>query len=267
MKKIRNSFSYSQLNTFKSCPQKYQITYLNGIRKSHESIEAFVGKRVHGVLEWLYNKENLKKPYITFDGLCKTYDDQWKEKWHQDIYIADRQKSSDTYYSIGKRCLSNYYTRYGPTFDQKVKSTELELLFSIGGYEFKGIIDRLDHPSSGKWVVNDYKTSKNQKTKRQAMNDIQLALYHIAVEQNYEEVKEVSLKWHFLRHGSEVTFCHTSEQLDKLRIKIIHMVENITSSLHDMNNFLPKETMLCNWCYLWEECTAKIGPNPVRRAD
>lgn len=264
---MRNSFSYSQLNTFKSCPQKYKITYLNGIRKSHESIEAFVGKRVHGVLEWLYNKENLKKSYITFDDLCKTYDDQWKEKWHQDIYIVDRQKSSDTYYSIGKRCLSNYYTRYGPTFDQKVKSTELELLFSIGGYEFKGIIDRLDNPSSGEWIVHDYKTSKKQKTKRQAMNDIQLALYHIAVEQNYEKVKKVSLKWHFLRHGNEVTFCHATEQLDKLRIKIIHMVENISSSLQDMNNFLPKENMLCNWCYLWEECTAKVGPNPVRRAD
>jgi len=25
--------------------------------------------------------------------------------------------------------------------------------------------------------------------------------------------------------------------------------------------------MLCNWCYLWEECTAKVGPNPIRRAD
>ena len=37
--------------------------------------------------------------------------------------------------------------------------------------------------------------------------------------------------------------------------------------MEDENNFLPKESILCHWCYLWEECTAKIGPNPVRRAD
>ena len=45
------------------------------------------------------------------------------------------------------------------------------------------------------------------------------------------------------------------------------MVDKIINSMDDINNFLPKETILCNWCYLWEECTAKVGPNPVRRAD
>ena len=71
------TFSYSQLNTFKTCPQQYKIIYMDGLRKEHESIEAFMGKRVHGVMEWLYSKENREKPYITFDRLCQTYDEQW----------------------------------------------------------------------------------------------------------------------------------------------------------------------------------------------
>ena len=49
------TFSYSQLNTFKTCPQQYKIIYMDGLRKEHESIEAFMGKRVHGVMEWLYS--------------------------------------------------------------------------------------------------------------------------------------------------------------------------------------------------------------------
>ena len=264
---IRNTFSYSQLNTFKTCPQKYKIIYLDGVRKKHESIEAFMGKRVHGVLEWLYIRENMEKPYMTFDRLCQTYDDQWAAEWHSNIYIADARKKSELYYSIGKRCLSNYYSRYGPTFDQRVEDTEVELKFSIGDYTFRGIIDRLDHPKPGKWVVHDYKTSKNPKSERQAMNDIQLALYHIAVEQNYGQVNDISLTWHFLRMGSEVTVLHTRDQLEKLRNKLIQMVEKIIQFRDNENNFLPKETMLCNWCYLWEECTAKVGPNPVNRAD
>ena len=36
------------------------------------------------------------------------------------IYIADTNKKTDYYYSLGKKCLSNYYTQYGPQFDQKV---------------------------------------------------------------------------------------------------------------------------------------------------
>ena len=71
------TFSYSQLNTFKTCPQQYKIIYMDVLRKEHESIEAFMGKRVHGVMEWLYSKENRENPYITFDRLCQSYDEQW----------------------------------------------------------------------------------------------------------------------------------------------------------------------------------------------
>ena len=224
---IRNTFSYSQLNSFKTCPQQYKIVYMDGIRKEHESIEAFMGKRVLGVLEWLYNRKNMEKTYMIFDHLCQAYDDQWAEEWHQHIYIADARKNSDYYYSVGKRCLSNYYSRYGPTFDQRVEGTEVELKFSIGDYTFRGIIDRLDYIGAGKWVVHDYKTSKNPKSKKQAMNDIQLALYQIAVEQNFGQVNDISLTWHFLRMGSEVTILHTREQLEKLRAKLVRMVDKI----------------------------------------
>ena len=90
-----NTFSYSQLSSFKNCPQQYKIIYLDGVRKSSESIEAFMGKRVHEVLEWLYSEENRVKPYITFDGLCQTFDNLWVEHWHKEIHIADTRKNSD----------------------------------------------------------------------------------------------------------------------------------------------------------------------------
>ena len=34
-----------------------------------------------------------------------------------------------------------------------------------------------------------------------------------------------------------------------------------------LNSFLPNETILCNWCHLWDECTAKVGSNPAKPAD
>ena len=262
-----HTFSYSQISTFKNCPQQYKIVYIDSVRKEKESIEAFMGKRVHEVLEWLYNEENFSKPFTTFDRMCQVFDQFWIDNWHREVYIADRFRSSDFYYSIGKRCLANYYNLYGPSFNQSVKATELDLRFKIGKYNFRGIIDRLDNPEHGKWVVHDYKTSKRARTERQAMNDIQLALYQIAIEQEYGEVDEISLRWHFLRLGTEVIVNHKTEQLDKLQTKLVKMVEKINYAKNNPNNFLPKESMLCNWCYLWEECTAKIGPNPVRKAD
>ena len=276
LKKYTDSpFSYSQLSTFKACSQKFKLTYLDGIRKPHESIEAFVGKRVHSVLEWLYSIDSSNNSYMTFDRICEEYDNIWRRKWHSKIFIVAPFKNSDYYYSMGKRCLSNYYKNYGPKFNQPVIGTEVNLSFLIGNHSFRGVIDRLDRLGSGKFMIHDYKTTKNEKTKSQAINDIQLGLYHMAIEQNYKNVKEISLKWHFLRQGTEVIITHNQDGLKKIKKKINGIIEKIIDSLDDMDNFDPKETIksgftnyeLCNWCYLWEECSAKKISNPARSAD
>ena len=87
--KKEHLFSYSQLDTYKTCPQQYKIIYLDGIRKQNESVEAFMGKMVHETLEWLYNIENREKTYITFDSLCQKYDELWIKNWHDKIFIAN----------------------------------------------------------------------------------------------------------------------------------------------------------------------------------
>lgn len=259
--KIR-SFSYSQLNTFKACPQKYKIIYLDGVRKKHESIESFMGKIVHISLEWLYGLENRE---IIFDKLSDKYDREWSVHWHDKIFIADIYNNVDYYYSEGKKCLSNYFNKFYP-FNQDVESTELKLEFKIEKYLFKGIIDRLDRNGFGNWIVHDYKTSKHTKSERQVFNDIQLVLYQIALEQNFDNVNKVSLNWHFLRTGKEYKIIYSRDQIKKVSRTIIKSINKIIDCLDNNSKFIPKESRLCDWCYLWEECAIKNGPNHVKRA-
>ena len=61
------TYSYSRLNTFKNCPHQYKIIYIDKIKKQDESIEAYMGKRVHETLEWLYLDCKLKNQYIGAD--------------------------------------------------------------------------------------------------------------------------------------------------------------------------------------------------------
>ena len=71
----KKKFSYSRLNTFSHCPQKYKIQYIDLISNDNESIEAYMGSRVHEVLESLYSIDDLKNQYIPFDKLIDLFDE------------------------------------------------------------------------------------------------------------------------------------------------------------------------------------------------
>ena len=95
-------FSFSKINTYKNCPQKYKINYIDKIRKNHESIEAFMGKRVHEVLEWFYYKNKAHPSnFYPFDILLKKYNDFWNSNWHDNIYLAKQS------YTIVKKANKN----------------------------------------------------------------------------------------------------------------------------------------------------------------
>jgi len=91
-KNLPNYFSYSQINSYKLCPQQYKLLYIDGIRKEYESIESCMGKRVHSVLEWLYKPEN-KEIYINFDRIVKEYDRYWIDNWHSKIFVVSTKFS------------------------------------------------------------------------------------------------------------------------------------------------------------------------------
>ena len=63
-KKLPNYFSYSQLNSFELCEEQYKLVYIDGIKNKYESLESYMGKRVHSVLEWLYKPEIRKNILI-----------------------------------------------------------------------------------------------------------------------------------------------------------------------------------------------------------
>ena len=47
-------FSHSGIQTYKKCPAQFRYRYIDKIYKKDEGIEAFLGKRVHESIEFLY---------------------------------------------------------------------------------------------------------------------------------------------------------------------------------------------------------------------
>ena len=256
-------FSYSSLETFKKCPAQFRFRYIDKIIKKDEGIEAFMGKRVHETLEFLYNEILASRlPFI--DIVIEKYHETWNQHWHDRIAIVRRENTIKFYYELGERCIAAYYRTYSP-FDQLVIGTEVEFVFSINGsddYLMKGIADRIDNDGNGNYEIHDYKSGKRYMSQSDADKNAQLATYQIALEQQYDDVLSVSLIWHFLQHNLEVHSQRNANQMNHLVKSTTFRIDTIRDSIQNGDNFPPKESILCNWCYYWEECSAKIGSNP-----
>ena len=71
-------YSHSRLSTFEQCPQKFKLHYIDKIETEvKESVEAFMGVRIHETLEKLYSDLRYQKKN-TLEELIGFLDDEWE---------------------------------------------------------------------------------------------------------------------------------------------------------------------------------------------
>lgn len=222
-----------------------------------------MGKCVHEALEFLYNKV-LENKVPIFDTVIENYTSVWLDKWHDRIAIVNQSLNSSYYKNLGERCIARYYRMYSP-FDQNIVANEIKIEFILNAqknYKIVSVIDRLDHDGHGNWEIHDYKTGKRTLTQSKANNDEQLALYQLALLSIEEDINSVNLVWHFLQHGIEVRSSRSNAELHMLSRRIASRIDKIKNAIDMNSDFPPKKTILCNWCYYWEECPVQKDSNP-----
>ncbi len=256
-------FSHSGIQSFKKCPAQFKYRYIDQIHKKDEGIEAFLGKRVHEAIEHLYNQ--VKGGVVPLmDEILKVHKSLWKDKWHDRIAIVYQNKTARDYFYLGEECLARFYRQNHP-FSEPVIANEHEMVFLLDedeNYRIKGIVDRIDHDGEGNWEIHDYKTGKRALSQNAADKDHQLALYQIGLMAETEEIKSVKLVWHFIQHGIKVESKRSPAAIRKVINATKRSIDEIREKIKNGGEFYPKASILCNWCYYWEECPIQSGTNP-----
>ena len=245
-------FSHSRMDSFETCPKKYEFAYILKAERGPGGIEAFMGSRVHDALEWLYG-EVRSCCLPTEEELVSRFQDVWAAEWSDDIPIVREGRCADDYRSMGEKALRDYHRRYAP-FDQGV-TVGLEMRIALPldeSHEIVGYVDRLTKVSDGVWEIHDYKTSATLMTQEKADADRQLALYEIAVREMYPDVREVTLVWHYVMFDQEVRSSRTAEQREALRHDVLRRIREIESAA----SFPTSVTALCGWCDFKPLCPA-----------
>ncbi|MFP8878307.1 MAG: PD-(D/E)XK nuclease family protein [Myxococcota bacterium] len=249
---MAQTYSHSRLSTFEDCPKRFEYRYVLKIPAETDGIEAFVGKRVHEVLERLYIAvgrglmPGLPRVLARYQQL---FDDSFDP---QRIRIVREGVPVSFYRTIGERCLTDYYRRHYPFDDGETLGIEQHVSFSLdddGKYKLQGIIDRIVRASDGTIEIHDYKTGRRLPNQQQLDTDRQLALYQIGLAEQYPG-QPMRLVWHYLQQNQRPTSTRTPEQLATLRSDTMHLIDRIRTEFE----YKPKRSGLCDWCEYNDRC-------------
>jgi len=259
---LEEVYSHSRLATFERCPQKFQYRYLWKLPAESESIEGFVGKRVHEVLERLHRTAGRGR-VPTLPKVLWRFQQLFDEAYDAGSVRIVREGTPLAFYrEIGERCLANYYRDHYPFDREETIGLEEHVRIDLdddGRYRLQGFVDRIARARDGAIEIQDYKTSARLPAQADVDADRQLALYQIGVAARFGADRPVRLVWHYLRQGRTLVSARSPEQLRALGEQTRELIDRIRAE----RSFAPKTSALCHWCEYREGCPA----SPVRPSD
>lgn len=172
-------WSFSKAGCYEQCPFLYESKYHKKIKDENNAFSQY-GEFCHKLFE-MYNKGE-KEFYQLIDIYRSEYENNIKEKFP---YMAWCDLSQ-IYYNDGDNFFSNFDGFQTKTLssEQKIK---FDLTLSNGRVEkIVGIIDRVYETSDGSYGIEDYKTKKKFKSKKEQKKYFnQLYLYSAYFKQKY----------------------------------------------------------------------------------
>ena len=264
-------YSHSRLSSFENCPRQFHYRYIEKRPVDTESIEAFLGKRVHEVLERLYHFID-RGQIPSLGKVVARFRADWEQHFDAErVRTVRAENPAASYRELGERCLSNYYRRHYPFDSGETLSIEAHVAFPLdaaGRYRIQGFVDRIVRASDGAVEIHDYKTGRWVPSQAKLDADRQLALYQLGYEAKHGRDAPVRLVWHYLQRDQVRVSTRTREQLDALCGETVALIDRIESE----RDFAPKPSALCSWCEHNDVCpataaTRAAAPTPVVASD
>jgi len=253
--------SYSRISCFEQCPLKFKFKYVDKVKiEVEETVEAFLGSRVHETLEKLYYDLKFEK-LNSIRELINYYNSEWEKNWNDNILIVRDEYDKENFRRMGEKFITDYYNHYKPFDQDKTIGLEMKVVIKLddvvddkkegdkAGYVLQGFIDRLSF-KDGVYEIHDYKTANTLPAQNEVDHDRQLALYSIAVKQMFRDCEEVVLVWHYLAFDKELRSKRTDEELSELKKEVVKIIKQIERC----KEYKPRESPLCDWCVYRELC-------------
>jgi len=235
--------SYSQIETFKTCPLQYKFRYILRIPTPPSAALSF-GSVIHETMKDFYQRllagQDPKK-----EDLLQIL----KENWSPLGYPSKAHE--EKYKKEGEKILSEYFNQ---AYDSKNLPIALEQTFSVKispSLKVGGKIDRIDKIGDEIEII-DYKTGQSTK-KKDVEKDLQLTLYALAatdgtltymgIIKKTPDPQKTKISFYFFADQQKISTFRKPEDFETVKKDLLKIAEEIGQS-----DFSPTPSKLCDFC-------------------
>lgn len=223
--------SYSQIETFNTCPLHYKLKYIYKVPTPTSASQSF-GISIHATFNEFY-KNIIEEAKPTEKLIYEIFERNWVGEGYSG------KTHEKKFFEKGKVYLSGYLK---DGFNPKIIPVSLEQPFTIPlngkdprPIKIGGKIDRVDVMPDGTIEIIDYKTGATIPSQKEVDENLQLSFYALAATTIPTEpfgVKpdKIKLSLYFLDDQEKITTTRTAEQLEKAKEEIFKVRDEIEKS-------------------------------------
>jgi DNA helicase-2/ATP-dependent DNA helicase PcrA len=219
--------SYSQIETFQTCPMHYKLRYIYKVPTPASASQSF-GTAMHATLKEFFEQvKNGTKP--TDKLLYELLENNWINEGYR-TKLHEKE-----FFNKGKLYLSGFLKQ---GFNSKVPTIALEQPFAIPigkGLKIGGRLDRVDDLGNGEIEIIDYKTGATIPTQKEVDKNLQLSFYALAATKIPTDPfgktpDKIKLSLYYLDSQEKISTTRTTKQLDDAVKEIFKVKEEIEKS-------------------------------------
>jgi DNA helicase II / ATP-dependent DNA helicase PcrA len=241
------TLSFSQIDEYLTCPERYRLRYDIGIpTPAHHALS--YGTAIHQAIAAFHEAQARGAPLSEAELVGEL-----RRAWQQDGYLS--REHEEARFAAGADALRRFRAQQVAT-GAAPQAIERPFTFRLGCDEIRGRIDRIDEKADGA-VITDYKSSDVRDQKRadaKARESLQLQVYALAHQAQTGAIP-TRVQLHFVESGVVGSAQPTQRGLDKATHKLIATADAIRE-----RKFEPKPSAItCGYCPFRTICSASAA--------